>query len=83
MILQVCILASCQMFMAFVMVGILYVLETCLIQKNIWRKLIIQSVSNEVSLMELLCSGILGSLCCEGMRGFMDSPGTSVHMARA
>lgn len=42
----------------------------------------IQSVSNEVILIELLYSGILGSPCCEEMRSFKDCPGTSMHVAK-
>lgn len=43
----------------------------------------IQSISNEVSLVELLYSGMLGSPCCEEMRSSKDSPGTSLHEAKA
>lgn len=43
----------------------------------------IKSVSNEVSLIELLYLGSVGSTCCEETRSFKDCPGTSLHVAKA
>lgn len=43
----------------------------------------IKSVSNEVSLIELLYLGSVECTCCEEMRSFKDCPGTSLHVAKA